>query len=115
MRPGRRFWDNRELLLVGNHLRGVAPRIPVVPVIPLSVVPDVRTALDCCGYGRGLFSFVSHVCLSFKNGGQGSNIGFSPPLGLHEDSQPLAASPWLDNSVIENTLKKKGWQGRRIW
>ena len=66
-------------------------------------------------FGRGLFSFVSHVCLSFKNGGQGSNIGFSPPLGLHEDSQPLAASPWLDNSVIENTLKKKGWQGRRIW
>ena len=140
--------DNRELLLVGNHLRGVAPRIPVVPVVPvvpLSVVPDVGTALACCGYGGSirsrlllssmqkkeksvpkLFSFVSHVCLSFKTVvdnvpilASGVALG-SPPLGLHEVSQPLAASPWLANSVFENKFKYevgrdgahgKQWQG----
>ena len=48
----------------------VSPRIPVVPVVPLSVVPDVGTALDCCGYCGSIRSRFRVSSM------QGSNIGF---------------------------------------
>ena len=64
-----------------------------------------------------LFFFVSHVCLSFETVVDNvptlaSGVVFgSPPLGLHEDSQFLAASPWLANRVLEKQIQKERLAG----
>ena len=97
-----------------------------------SVVPDVGAALGCCGCGGsirsrlwvtsmqkkgksipGSFFQFPHVCLSFKAvvgkvPKLTSSVALgSPPLGSHEDSPALAASPWPANSVLENTQKRE--------
>ena len=70
------------------------------------MVPEVRTAISpACFPLCPTYVWVSKTVVGkVPTLASGVALG-SPPLGLHEDSQPLAASPWPDNSVLENKLK----------